>query len=145
MRKKRILIVDDDVATTRLLKLGLEKTGFYEIREENDGGNAVPVARAFKPDFVILDVCMPRTAGGDVAARFAADPFLKKVPVVFLTSMVSEAEAGDKPLLSGGYHFLAKPVGIRRLVRYIEAAVPNEPDQLEAVRQDSSGSPASVS
>jgi CheY-like chemotaxis protein len=131
VRKKRILIVDDDVATTRLLKFGLEKTGFYEVREENNCANALAVARAFKPDFTILDVCMPGVAGGDLAAQFAADPSLKRIPVVFVTSMVSEEEAGEKPLLSGGYHFFAKPINLRRLVRYIEATVPNEPEPFE--------------
>jgi CheY-like chemotaxis protein len=131
MKKKRILIVDDDVATTRLLKFGLEKTGFYEVREENQGVNALAVARAFKPDFIVLDVQMPGIAGGDVAAQFAADPSLKRIPIVFVTSMVSEEEAGEKPLRSGGYHFLAKPINLRRLVRYIEATVPNEPEPFE--------------
>jgi len=94
MRKKRILIVDDEVATTRLLKFGLEKTGFYEVREENNGTNAISTTRAFKPDLIVLDVCMPMVAGGDVAAQIAADPILKHIPIVFLTSMVSEEEAG---------------------------------------------------
>jgi CheY-like chemotaxis protein len=145
MRKKRILIVDDEVATTRLLKFGLEKTGFYEVREENNGANALSTTRAFKPDLIVMDVCMPTVAGGDVAAQIAADPILKHIPIVFLTSMVSEEEAGDKPLLSGGYHFLAKPINLRKLVRYIEATVPNEPEPFESAPHGSSTPTASVS
>ena len=144
-KKKRILIVDDDVATTHLLKFGLEKTGFYEVREENTGTNALNVARAIRPDFIILDVCMPQAAGGDIAAQIAVDPLLRNTPIVFLTSMVSEAETGDKPLVSGGYHFLAKPINIRRLVRYIESAVPGEPDSTEPAPQGSPSSQAAVS
>jgi two-component system OmpR family response regulator len=145
MRKKRILIVDDDVATTRLLKFGLERTGFYEVREENNGASALPAARAFKPDFIVLDVCMPRVAGGDVAAQFTADPILQNIPLVFLTSMVSEEEAGEKPLISGGYHFLAKPINLRRLVRYIESKVPNEPESSEPAPHGPVASTAPVS
>jgi len=144
MKKKRILIVDDDVATTRLLRFGLEKTGSYDVREENNGANALTAARAFKPDFIVLDVCMPRVAGSDVAAQIAADPILRNIPVVFLTSMVSKAEAGDKPLLSGGYHFLAKPVNLRRLVRYIEAVTPTPLDSPESAPQESTASPAAT-
>lgn len=144
MNKKRILIVDDDVATTRLLRFGLEKTGCYDVREENSGTNALTATRAFKPDFIILDVCMPKIAGGDVAAQIAADPNLRDIPVVFLTSMVSEAEAGDKPLVSGGYHFLAKPVNLRKIIRYIEAATPAESDSSEPASEGSAASPAGI-
>lgn len=145
MSKKRILIVDDDIATTRLMKFGLEKTGSYDVREENSAANALTAARAFKPDFVVLDVCMPKLGGGEVAAQMAADPNLRGIPVVFLTSMVSEEEAGDKPLFSGGYYFLPKPVSLRRLIRYIELATAGQPETAVTRPEDSPASPAPIS
>ena len=137
MKKKRILVVDDEITTTRLLKLNLEKTGVYEVLEENQGTNALNSARAFQPDFMILDVCMPGITGGELAARFATDPHLKCVPLVFLTSMVSQEEAGGESLLSGNYHFLPKPVSLRSLVLHIEKAVTVQAGPSEAVPQDS--------
>ena len=64
MSKKRILLVDDDIAATRLLKIGLEKTGQYEVKEENSATRVLSTARSFKPDLAVLDVCMPNLDGG---------------------------------------------------------------------------------
>src|SRR2546425_9655292 len=59
MLPKKILVVDDEVTITRLLKLNLEKTGAYLVREENRGAKAYATAREFKPDLILLDVMMP--------------------------------------------------------------------------------------
>jgi CheY-like chemotaxis protein len=123
MNKKRILVVDDDVTTLRLLKIGLESTGFYQVREESRGAWAFKAALEFNPDMVVLDVCMGEVDGGDVAAQIRANPLLRDVPIVFLTSMVSEDEASSQPIESGGYKFLAKPVKIRQLCQHIEERI----------------------
>ncbi len=120
MSKKRILLVDDDIAATRLLKIGLEKTGQYEVKEENSATRVLSTARSFKPDLAVLDVCMPYLVGGDVAAQMKKDSMLRHTPVFFLTSIVSEDEAGAHALTSGGYQFIPKPVNLERLVQLIE-------------------------
>ena len=66
MEKKRILIIDDEAGFTRMVKLNLEKTGQFEVREENKATYALAAAREFKPDLIILDVIMPTMDGGDV-------------------------------------------------------------------------------
>ena len=106
--KKRILVVDDQPANTRLLKLHLEKT--YEVREENNPKAALSAAEAFQPHLILLDVMMPGVDGGEVASRIQESPKLKDVPIVFLTAAVTkrEVDAGDGQL--GGFPFLAKPV-----------------------------------
>ena len=108
--KKRIMVVDDKAANTRLLKLHLEQTNLYEVREENDPGAAVSTAEAFQPHLILLDVMMPGEDGGQVAARFQASPKLKDVPIVFLTAAVTKAEVEAGGGRLGGFPFLAKPV-----------------------------------
>lgn len=120
MTKKRILLVDDDVTATGLLKLSLEGTGCYEAKEENVASRVLSTSRSFKPDLIVLDVCMPLIDGGDVAATIKKDRIMKDVPIVFLTSIVSEEEAGEHPLMRGGYPFIPKPVNLQHLVRHIE-------------------------
>src|SRR5512143_1894188 len=112
MEKKRILIIDDEPAFTRMVKLNLEKTGSFEVREENKATYALAAAREFKPDLILLDVIMPTLDGGDVAAQFEKDKHLKGTPIVFLTATVSRREAGPAGLNSGGSLFLAKPVSL---------------------------------
>jgi CheY-like chemotaxis protein len=119
MDKKRILIVDDESGFTHLLKLTLEKTGNYEVREENDGMRALEVARDFKPDLIFLDIVMPRIDGGDVASQMRSDPILKNTRIIFLTAIVSKKEADGGGLI-GGFPFLAKPVTLDGLIKCIE-------------------------
>jgi CheY-like chemotaxis protein len=116
MKKQRVLIVDDESGFTRLLKLTLERTGRYEVQEENDGTKAWLLAREFKPDIVFLDIVMPKIDGGDVAQQIRSDPMFAKVPIVFLTAIVSEKEGGQE---IGGFPFLAKPVSLDAIVKSI--------------------------
>ncbi len=117
---KRILIVDDESAFTRLLRLTLESTGQFQVEELNDGLRAVEVARAFMPDIIFLDVVMPEIDGGDVASKIQADPELAGIPIVFLTAIVSPKEAGNETDI-GGFPFLAKPVSVEAIKKVVEA------------------------
>jgi len=117
MAKKRVFIVDDESGFTRLLKLTLEKTGQYLVREINDGTNAWLEAREFHPHIIFLDIVMPKIDGGDVAQKIRSDPSLAHIPIVFLTAIVSERETDDE---IGGFPFLAKPVSLETLTRCIE-------------------------
>jgi len=89
--KRRVLIVDNDHDTTHLVKVLLERTGHYLVLEENDATNAHRSARNFRPDLILLDIVMPETDGGEVAARIEADPELQNTPIIFLTGLVTRA------------------------------------------------------
>jgi len=119
--KRKILIIDDEPGFTHMVRLTLENTGFYDVREENKPLLALSTAHEFKPDLIFLDVLMPDMDGGDVAAKLKADPEFRNTPVVFLTATVPKREANSSGgLTSGGFLFLAKPVGIKELVKCIE-------------------------
>lgn len=120
MQKKRILLIDDEPDFTSLLKLNLEKTGAYELREENRGEHALTAAREFKPDLILLDVMMPNLHGGEVAAMLKGDEALKDTPLVFLTAVVSKEEAKESKGMIGGHPFIAKPVSLEQLMVSIE-------------------------
>jgi CheY-like chemotaxis protein len=116
--KKRILVVDDQPANTRLLKLHLEKT--YEVREENNPKAALSAAEAFQPHLILLDVMMPAVDGGEVAAAIQATPKLKDVPIVFLTAAVTKKEVNAGGGRLGGFPFLAKPVVLSEVTACIQ-------------------------
>jgi CheY-like chemotaxis protein len=121
--RRRILIVDNDPNTTHLVKVLLERTGRYLVLEENDATKAHQSARNFRPDLILLDVVMPETDGGEVAAQVEADPELHNTPIVFLTALVTRAEA-KSGLHIQGHPFLAKPVSIPELINAIEQHLP---------------------
>lgn len=113
---KRVLIIDDEAGFTRLVKLTLERTGNFAVREENQGDRAWLTARDYKPDIIFLDVVMPKVDGGEVAQQIRSDPMLESVPIVFLTAIVSQKESNHQ---FGGFPFLAKPVSIEAITKSI--------------------------
>jgi CheY-like chemotaxis protein len=120
---RRILIVDNDKNSTHLVKVLLEKTGRYVVSEENDSTRAHQTARNFRPDLIFLDVVMPDQDGGEIAAQIRADPGLQSTPIIFLTALVTRAEA-ETGLHIDGHPFLAKPINIQELINAIEMSLP---------------------
>ena len=120
MSKKRILIVDDEAAFTRMVKFALQKTGRYEVRTENLGRNAIEAAREFRPDLILLDVMMPGMLGSEIAAQLQADPELRAIKFVFLTAVVTRGEELRSEGQIGGHTFVAKPISADDLCAVIE-------------------------
>ena len=118
--KKRILAVDDRPNNTRLVKLYLEQTNEYVVREENDAKSALSAAEQFHPHLILLDVMMPGMDGGELAAAFRASPRLKTVPIVFLTASITKEEVSASGGHVGGNSFLAKPVVLKEMVACIK-------------------------
>ena len=127
MRKKRILLIDDEVGFTRLLKLNLEQARDYEVRVENGADRAVSAAREFHPDLVLLDVIMPRMIGNDVAERLRAEAGLMKTPIIFLSAVCSRNAADERNRVLAGYPYIAKPATVEEVIDGIERHLPNGP------------------
>ncbi len=124
MEKKRILVVDDQARNTRLMKLYLENTNDYIVREVNDATSALSAADEFQPHLILLDVMMPGMDGGDLAVHFQANPKLKAVPIVFLTAAITKEEVKASRGRRGGFPFMAKPVVLSELVACLKEQLP---------------------
>lgn len=120
MKKKKVLIIDDEIAFTNIVKLTLEGKAAYEVGVENDPRMAIATARKFWPDIIILDVVMPGLDGGEVHTQLMADPILKNIPIIFLTAIVRQKEVDEHKGMIGGSFYIAKPVSADGLVGAIE-------------------------
>ncbi|MBM3875379.1 MAG: response regulator [Verrucomicrobia bacterium] len=120
MQPKRILIVDDDVAFTRMGKLNLDQRGGDHVREENASGNAPAAARVFQPHIILLDVIMPGMDGTKLPARTRADRSLARIPIVFLTGTITPDEAPARSLDGNGMYSRSKPVQLDDRVKVIQ-------------------------
>lgn len=120
----KVLLIDDEVGFTELLKMNLERSGEYEVRIENDPTKSLEVAKSFQPDVILLDLVMPSLDGAEVAARLEQDQQLSGVPVIMLTALlafdVSDPEAAVR---SGAKVVLPKPINTDVLRRFIGEAI----------------------
>ncbi len=89
---KTILFVDDDPLVLELYRKKLVQGGF-EVRTATDGLEAVKLLTGFKPDFVVLDLMMPKLSGADVLRFIRGKPELAKVPVIALTNAFMSDQA----------------------------------------------------
>jgi CheY-like chemotaxis protein len=128
MSKSRILVVDDDPKLSGLLAVILDRVGGYEMREENRPFAALRTARGFLPNLILLDVDMPGKDGGAIYNEISNDPILAGTPVIFVTSLVSKAEAG----VHKGKRYISKPVDPKLLLETVRAILPQLPSQVAA-------------
>ncbi len=102
-----------------MVRLTLERQPAFEVRELNDPLAAVRTALDFWPDLILLDVEMPEMDGGEVARHLQADKTLNGVPIIFMTSLVTDEESAKNSLYTNGLRVLAKPVTMSKLVRCV--------------------------
>ena len=84
--KKRILLVEDDIALSAVYKSRLELEGF-DIREVNNGEDALSAALEYKPDLIVLDAMMPKISGFDVLDILRNTPETGHIKIVMLTAL----------------------------------------------------------
>jgi DNA-binding response OmpR family regulator len=84
--KKKILLVEDDVALSAVYKSRLELEGF-ETHEVNNGEDALSAALEYKPDLIVLDAMMPKISGFDVLDILRNTPETANIKIVMLTAL----------------------------------------------------------
>ncbi len=104
----KILVVDDDEMTVRLLEITFRQIG-YEVHSVLDSLQAVSSARSIEPDLIVLDIMMPGKDGFQVCQELRAQPCLKKTRIVFLTGAGGLANQLTA-LEAGANDFMTKPI-----------------------------------
>lgn len=112
--KKTILIVDDEKDIVKLLEYNLQKEGYVTLVAP-DGERGVELARAKKPDLVILDLMLPGLDGLEVCKILKSDKTTKNIPVVMLTAKGSEIDQ-VVGLEIGANDYVPKPFSVKVLL-----------------------------
>jgi len=119
--KKCILVVEDQVDNRQILRDLLTNAGFDLVEAEN-GKEAIAFAQASRPDLILMDIQLPILDGYEATRRIKADPDLKSIPIIVVTSY---ALSGDeqKARLAGCDDYVAKPFSPRLLLAKIKEYV----------------------
>ena len=105
---RRVLIVDDNQDAANALMLLLQNEG-HEVKVANDGVSGLALAREYKPDYLLLDIGLPRLSGYDIASTLRADPALRGTIIVAVTGY-GQVHDRARTAAMGFDHHLTKPV-----------------------------------
>lgn len=119
MSARRVLLVDDEEMVRLSLRDMLELAGYEVVGEAMDGEEAVRLAKAVRPDVILMDINMPRMDGIQAAKEIMASTPL---PVVFLTAY-SDSRNVSRASEAGAFAYLVKPCRQADLVPAIETAL----------------------
>lgn len=107
--KYKILMVDDDPVTLRLLRSVMAKAGFeHIISEALDGEMALEMIKIDQPDIILLDIKLPGISGLDVCKRLKQDEGTRDIPVIFVSSVTDNAEK-MRGFELGAVDYITKP------------------------------------
>ncbi len=107
IKKRKVLVVDDEVALLEVMKTNLEIEG-YEVVTEMSGETGFVSAIVEQPDVIILDIMMPGVDGYEICQRLRAEPRTKYIPIIILTAL-DETQDVVKGFECGADDYLAKP------------------------------------
>ncbi len=116
MAREKVLVVDDEVKITQVVRAYLEKDG-YQVVEASDGRQALEVARREHPNLIILDLMLPEVSGWDVCRTLRQE---SDVPIIMLTAQDEDTEK-IVGLEIGADDYVTKPFNPKELLARIHA------------------------
>jgi len=115
--KEKILIVEDNPRNMRLLEMTLRAKG-YTLLKATDGGEALDIAVRERPDFIIMDIQLPRLNGLAVTRKLREIPEFKHIPILAITAYAMKGDR-ERVIGAGCDAYLPKPINTRELPRMI--------------------------
>lgn len=121
MMKPHILLIEDDLSLTELIRYNLEQEGFV-VACSADGEEGLLLAEETPPDLVVLDWMLPNLSGIEICRRLRRGERTAAVPVIMLTARAEESDR-IRGLDTGADDYVTKPFSIRELIARINATL----------------------
>ena len=112
---EKLLIVEDEAGTREAWAEFFQNAG-YEVLEAEDGRQGLDVARAERPDIVLLDLKLPVIDGYQVCQQLKDDPATAHIPIIMVTAFMTGASDTVRGIEYGADDYLSKPVDLDVLV-----------------------------
>lgn len=114
---KTVLIVEDNELNMKLFNDLLEAHGYQTLKTAS-GSEAMELARAHKPDLVLMDIQLPEVSGEVVTEWMKADPELKSIPIVAVTAFAMKGDE-ERIRAKGCEAYLSKPISIGKFIETV--------------------------
>lgn len=115
----KILVVDDDVTMTNLLKALMTMEG-HQPTTVNESTKAIEIAATINPDLITLDLMMPDLTGFELCDLLHKDPRFVNIPILIVSAR-DDSESKEKAKAAGARDYLTKPFGVDQLLEKIRA------------------------
>lgn len=116
--KKKVLIVEDNELNMKLFEDLLGAHG-YDTVKTRDGGQVLDIARAQKPDLIIMDIQLPEVSGLEVTQWLKADNDLRAIPVIAVTAFAMKGD--EEKIRQGGCEdYVSKPISIIDFMQVVQ-------------------------
>ncbi|HMF21938.1 MAG TPA: response regulator [Pseudolabrys sp.] len=119
---KCILVVEDQEDNRQILRDLLGHSG-YELREAENGEEALAIIAKQRPDLILMDIQLPIMDGYEVTRRIKNDPSLKNIPIIVVTSYALSGDEG-KARAAGCDAYITKPFSPRVLLAKVREFLP---------------------
>ncbi len=119
---KRILMVEDQEDNRQIIRDMLSATD-YELTEAENGEQALAAVAKQRPDLILMDIQLPIMDGNEATRRIKADPTLKSIPIIAVTSYALSGEE-QKARAAGCDEYVPKPYSPRQLLAKIRQCLP---------------------
>ena len=132
MKPRKILVVEDDKVTQKLIADALRSAG-YEVYTAHNGATAIKVAREREPDLVTLDIQLAKDSPDDSWDGFSVAGWLRRtnegrpIPVIIVVSGLEPAKIIEDAASVGAYTFLPKPFEKKKLLELVATALEQIP------------------
>jgi two-component system cell cycle response regulator DivK len=115
---KTVLIVEDNELNMKLFHDLMEAHG-YNILQTRDGMEALKLARAHRPDLILMDIQLPEVSGLEVTKWIKEDDDLRSIPVIAVTAFAMKGD--EEKILQGGCEaYIAKPISVTNFLKTVE-------------------------
>ena len=114
---KKVMIVEDNELNMKLFRDLIEASGYETVRTRN-GLEALDLARAHRPDLILMDIQLPEVSGLDVTRWIKDDPELQTTPVVAVTAFAMKGD--EERIRQGGCEaYLSKPISVAKFIETV--------------------------
>ena len=119
MRRRRVLVVDDEEDVINVLRLVLSKSG-YDVITASSGMDGLMRAQSESPEAILLDIMMHEMDGWEVLKLLKLDDATRNIPVVILSARV-EPKDKIRGLQEGAVDYVTKPFAVREILEKMSA------------------------
>src|SRR5690606_29211907 len=118
---KTVLVVEDNELNMKLFHDLLEASG-YNILQTRNGLEAIEIARAHRPDLILMDIQLPEVSGLEVTKWLKEDDDLRAIPVIAITAFAMKGD--EERIRQGGCEaYLSKPISVNSFIETVKTFI----------------------